>query len=145
VDPAGALLDDLAGHAEVTVTIGAGEEHGEHGATSLEVGGDGRTVVYSRAHGKERTFEGRLDPDRVAELGHELARLGLTSLRPRPGDRQPGDAPVWVEVKRAGETLHEQALWHGDRHVDPGLDGVLVRYQQIVEEVTNGELPFGAA
>jgi len=100
--------------------------------------------VHNRASGAERVIEGRLDPPRVAELGHDLVRLGLTSLRPHPGDRTPGDLPVWVAVEHAGDTLHEATLWHGDRYDDSGLDGVLERYQRIVEEVTGGELPFGS-
>jgi hypothetical protein len=143
VDPASEALEDLAAHPDVTVTIGAGTEHWERGATTLKVHGDGRAEVHNRAYGEERELDGRLDAPRVAELGRDLVRLGLTSLRPHPGERQPGDVPVWIAVDRADETLHEATLWHGDRFVDPGLDGVLERYQRLVEELTDGELPFG--
>ena len=143
MDSADEVLEDLATHPDASVTIGAGTEHWERGATALTVHGDGRAEVHNRAGGAEREFEGRLDPTRLAELGRDLARLGLTSLQPHPGDRLPGDVPVWVAVERAGQTLHEATLWHGDRYDDPGLDGVLERYQRIVEELTDGELPFG--
>jgi hypothetical protein len=143
MDSADEVLEELAAHPDAAVTIGAGTEHWERGATTLTVHGDGRTEVHNRAHGEERELEGRLDPTRVAELGRELVRLGLTSLRPHPGDRLPGDVPVWVAVERAGETLHEAKLWHGDRYRDPELDSMLRSYQRLVEELTDGELPFG--
>ena len=143
MDSADEVLEDFAAHPDASVTIGAGTEHWERGETTLTIHGDGRAEVHNRASGAERQFEGRLDPPRVAELGRDLVRLGLTSLQPHPGDRRPGDVPVWVAVERAGETLHESTLWHGDRYEDSGLDGVLQRYQRIVEELTDGELPFG--
>jgi hypothetical protein len=143
MDSADEVLEDLAAHPDGSVTIGAGTEHWERGATTLTVHGDGRAEVHNRASGAEREFEGRLDPAQVAELGRDLVRLGLTGLRQHPGNREPGDVPVWVAVERSGETLHEATLWHGDRYDDSGLDGVLERYQRLVEELTGGELPFG--
>ena len=143
MDRAREALEDLAANPDVTVTIGAGSDGWENGATTLKLQGDGRVEVQNLAGGKERKFEGRLDAPRVEELGRDLARLGLTSLEPQPGQRRPGDAPVWVAVERGGEALHEARLWHGDRFADPGLDGVLDHYQRLVEQVTGGKLPFG--
>ena len=142
---AAAAVEHLGDDPDVRVAIGVGEEHAPHGATTLIVGGDGRAVVRCRADGEERELGGLLDGEQVSELGRDLARLGLTSLSAHPGDRRPGDVPVRVAVERAGETLHEAALWHGDRYSDPALDGVLVRYQRLVEELSGGELPFGRA
>ena len=134
------VLEDLTAHADATVAIGAGEEYAEGGAATLAVHGDGRIVVHQLENGAERETEGRLEPARVSELGRELARLGFTSLRARAGERQPGDVPVWVAIDLEGETLHRAQLWHGDRYDDSGLDGVLVLYRRLVDEVTGGEL-----
>ncbi len=57
----------------------------------------------------------------------------------------PDDDPVRLTVRRDGATVHEASLRHSQRFEDADLDRVLAQWEQVVGEVTAGELPYGAA
>jgi hypothetical protein len=129
------VLSQLADDPDLTVQIAIGIEHFEDGLVTLTVHGDGRATVVVRNAGEEERYERRLEPDEVRRLGEELDALGLTSLEARPGGRPPDDAPIDVLVARDGKPLHSAELWYGDRWDDPRLDGVVRRFDALVEKV----------
>ena len=128
-------LSRLADDPDLTVQIAIGIEHFEDGLVTLTVHGDGRATVVVRSAGDEQRYERRLEPDELRRLGEELDELGLTSLSARPGGRRPDDAPIEVLVARDGRPLHTAELWYGDRWDDPRLDGVVRRFDALVEQV----------
>jgi hypothetical protein len=131
-------LSRLPDDPSLTVQIAIGIEHFEDGLVTLTVHGDGRATVVVRSAGEERRYERRLEPDELRRLGEELADLGLTSLRARPGGRPPDDAPVEVLVARDGRPLHSAELWYGDRWEDPQLDRLVRRFDALVDSVSEG-------
>lgn len=137
------VVRGLADDPELQIEIRVGIEFWRNGEITLRVRGDGGVEVLQRRSGKERRFDARLDGPRVRALGEELAGEGLTAFAPQPGDREPDDMPVMLRVARNGDVLHEAVLSYGDRYDDPRLDSVLRRYEALVEEVTEGELPYG--
>src|SRR4051795_4413849 len=134
------LLRQLGEHRDVTVEISTGTEHYLHGEVTLSVRGDGSVEVLNRRSGREQRFSGRLDSADVDELGAALAELELPG---RAGATEPDDGPVKVAVRRDGQTLSQGEAWHSHRYDDPRLDDVLRRYQDVVEDVTQGRLPYG--
>ena len=131
-------LSRLADDPDLTVQIAIGIEHFEDGLVTLTVHGDGRATVVVRNAGQEQRYERRLEADELRRLGEELDKLGLTSLRARPGGRPPDDAPIDVLVARDGRPLHSAELWYGDRWDDPRLDGVVRRFDALVDQIKAG-------
>jgi hypothetical protein len=129
------VLSQLADDPDLTVQIAIGIEHFEDGLVTLTVHGDGRATVVVRSAGEEQRYERTLEPDELRALGEELDALELTELRAKPGGRKPDDAPIEVLVARDGRPLHSARLWYGDRWDDPRLDGVVRRFDALVEEV----------
>jgi hypothetical protein len=133
----------LADDPDLTVAITTGTEYFGAGEITLRVRGDGEAVVLQRQAGEERSYEGRLEPERLRRLADELADDELTELADSGGDRRPDDLPVRIEVARGGEVLHQAAIRESDRWQDKRLDRVIRRYDALVEELTERTLPYG--
>ena len=100
--------------------------------------------VRQRRSGEEREWHGPVEPERVRALGRRLSELGLDEA-PGPRDTvDPDDDPVRLTLRRDGAAVQGALLRHSQRFDDPRLDAVLDEWQQVVEEVTAGELPYGA-
>ena len=67
------LLQSLAQHPEVTVSIAMGIEHWKTGLTTLTMRGDGEVKVLNQRAGKETVYTGHLSAQRVQEFGAALA------------------------------------------------------------------------
>jgi hypothetical protein len=131
-------LSRLADDPDLTVQIAIGIEHFEDGLVTLTVHGDGRATVVVRNAGQEQRYERRLEADELRRLGAELDERGRPAPRARPGGRPPDDAPIDVLVARDGRPLHSAELWYGDRWDDPRLDGVVRRFDALVDQIKAG-------
>jgi hypothetical protein len=139
-----ALLATLGDDPGLVVEVAVGHEGWRHGEITLVVDGGDVVNVRQRRSGREREWQGRLEPERLHTLGNRLAELGREPTAPRAGAVDPDDDPVRLIVRRDGAKLRESQLRHSQRFRDPSLDGVLTAWQQAVEDVTAGELPYGA-
>lgn len=136
------LLAHLADHPDVVVEVATGIEHFQKGRVLLAIHGDGKAEIVNVMAGKERRFAHRLTAAEVKALGAEFAKAGFTTLRSRPGAREPGDSPVILRLLQGGKPAYEASLWYADRYDLPGLETILARYETIVTEATKGELPY---
>jgi hypothetical protein len=118
--------------APVVVEIAVGREHFRTGVVTLAVRSDGAMECVQERAGRRRAWSGRLAPERVAML-HPIG------LAPHVGDRDPDDDPV--QITTAAGVVRE--MRYSDRFTDPQLDELLRAWQQIVEELTDGALPYG--
>jgi hypothetical protein len=89
------------------------------------------------------TWRASLGPDRTRALGERLADLGRAGIAPNAETVDPDDEPVRLTVRRDGATVYEAFLRHSQRFESPDLDGVLAQWEQVVGEVSDGELPYG--
>jgi hypothetical protein len=137
------VIRNLADDPHLAVAITMGVEGWRAGEIALTVRGDGSVAVHQRRAGEERDYAGRIASDRVRRLGEELADDELTELTDSGGSRIPDDVPITIRVLRDGEVLHEATVRHSDRWKDERLDRLVRRYEALVSELTDGELPYG--
>jgi hypothetical protein len=135
------VLEQLGSEPGVTVTISTGTEHWRAGEITLRVHGGGAVEVEQRRSGEHSEYTATLGADELRALGVELARNGFTTLAPDRTSSQPDEHSVTLELRRGDERLHREQLPQGDDR----LDGILAAYRRVVEQVTGGALPYGAA
>lgn len=135
------ILERLGSDPDVAVKVSTGTEYWRAGAITLRVHGSGAVEVEHRRSGEHSDYSGSLDDSELAELGAELARNGFTTLSPDRTTVQPDEHPVTLELRRGDEVLHREELPRGDDR----LDGILAAYRRVVEQVTDGALPYGKA
>ncbi|MGZ8647998.1 MAG: hypothetical protein ACXW08_05125, partial [Solirubrobacteraceae bacterium] len=111
------------------------------GEITLRVHGGGAVEVEHRRSGEHGEYAGALDPGELAALGAELDRGGFTTLAPDRTTTRPDEHLVTLELRRGDDVLHREQLPQGDDR----LDGVLAAIRRVVEQVTDGALPFGKA
>lgn len=136
------VLGDLSAHPDAEVALSIGTEHFGAGAITLALHGDGRIGVLNRSRGEEHRFDLRADRGRATALARELAALDLVELRAAEDPRPPGDVPIDVRVALGDQTLHHTELWYGDRWKDPRIDQLVRWFDALVEEATDGVLPY---
>ena len=139
-----AILSTLGDDPGLVVEVAVGHEGWRHGEITLVVDGGHVVNVRQRRSGREREWQGRLGPEQLHALGDRLAQLGREPTAARAEAIDPDDDPVRLVVRRDGETVRETQLRHSQRFRDPPLDGVLRAWREAVEDVTAGELPYGA-
>jgi hypothetical protein len=137
------VIRGLPDDPDLSVEITTGTEHFRNGAIALTVRGDGAVSVLQRRSGEEREYSGRLDAERMRRLADELAADELGELADSGGDRIPDDFPVAIRIERAGELLHAASIRESDRWKDERLNRLVRRYDALVEELTDGALPYG--
>jgi hypothetical protein len=137
------VLRGLPDDPDLSVAITTGTEHFHNGAITLTVRGDGAVSVLQRRSGDEREYRGRLDAGRLRDLADQLAADELAELADSGGDREPDTFPVTIRIERAGELLHAASIRESDRWKDERLNRLVRRYDALVEELTDGELPYG--
>lgn len=135
----------LADEPDVSVEISTGTEHWEVGEITLVVAGSGAVEVIHRRAGRERRYTGSLSHDEVADFSRRLAENGFLELAPTRTDYVPDEATVTLALRRGGEDLHRAFLPEGERHDRDELDRLIRDYEQLVERVTGGALPWGSA
>jgi hypothetical protein len=137
------VIRGLPDDPDLSVEITTGTEHFRHGAIALTVRGDGAVSVLQRRSGEEREYHGRLDAERIRRLADELASDELGELRDSGGDWEPDTFPVAIRIERAGELLHAASIRESDRWKDERLNRLVRRYDALVSELTDGQLPYG--
>lgn len=140
----GDLLSMLGEDPGLVVELAVGHEGWRYGEITLELGAEDVANVRRRRSGHEREWEGRLEHDRVRALGRGLSDLELERIAAQRDSTEPDDDPVRLTVRREGAVVQETVLRHSHRFDDPRLDAVLDQWQRAVEDVTAGELPYGA-
>jgi hypothetical protein len=139
----GDLLSTLGDDPNLVVEVAVGHEGWRHGEITLALGGGADVNVRRRRSGEEREWRASLGPDRTRALGERLADLGRAGIAPNAETVDPDDEPVRLTVRRDGATVYEAFLRHSQRFESPDLDGVLAQWEQVVGEVSDGELPYG--
>ena len=139
------ILRKLADDPDLAIEIRNGTEHWRGGEITLTVRGSGDVEVLHRRSGQERRYSATFGPDRVARLSAKLVELGLTSPRAKPSVIGRDEGVTTLTLRRGDEVLHRVELAGGERHQDERLDGAMRLYEELVAEVTDGALPFGAA
>lgn len=135
------VLQRLGSDPEVTVVVSTGTEYWRAGEITLRVHGTGEVEVEHRRSGEHTEYTGSLDPGELTQLGEELARNGFATLTRDRTTSQPDEHSVTLELRRGGEVLHREQLPQGDER----LEGILAEHRRVVEQVTDGALPFGKA
>ena len=136
-----ATLAQLGSDPEVTVVVVTGTEHWRAGEITLRVHGSGAVEVEHRRSGEHGEYDGTLDAGELAELGAELDRAGFTTLAPDRTTLRPDEHAARLELRRGDDMLHRQEMPQGDDR----LDGILAAYRRVVEQITDGALPYGKA
>ena len=119
-----------------------GTEHFGKGLVTLSVYGSGKIEIVNLRVGKTTKYDGKLAPVEVEQLGISFSKAGFTTAKTSGPPRSPGDTPVVFELRRGSKQLFRRELWHGDRYEQPGLDQIIKRNDAIVQENTDGELPY---
>src|SRR3954447_4612612 len=138
-------ISRLADEPDVSVEISTGTEHWQVGEITLVVDGAGRAEVIHRQAGTENRYTGSLSPEEVAGFGRRLAGNGFLELAPGRTDYEPDESTVTLALRRNGDDVHRAFLPEGERYDREQLDGILRDYEQLVERVTDGDLPWGPA
>jgi hypothetical protein len=135
----------LAEDPDLSVEISTGTEHWEVGQITLVVAGTGDVEVIHRQAGAEHRYTGNLSGEELADFGRRLADEGFLELAPTRTEYVPDETTVTLALRRGGEDLHRAHLPEGERHDRDELDRLIRDYEQLVERVTDGALPWGSA
>jgi hypothetical protein len=135
------ILERLGSEPGVAVVISTGTEHWRAGEITLRLHGSGAVEVEQRRSGEHSEYTATFGADELVALGVELARNGFTTLTRDRTTSQPDEHSVTLELRRGDEVLHREQLPEGDDR----LEGILAAYRRVVERVTGGALPYGAA
>ncbi len=139
------LLRRLGDDPDLAIEVRDGIEDFRGGEITLKVAGTGVAEVVHRRSGREERYREPLGSERARALGTELADLGVGELQPNPRPLKRDESEVHIAVTRGGEVLHEVEVPYGDRWENPALQGLIERWEAIVEDVTDGALPWGEA
>ena len=135
----------LADDPDLSVEISTGTEHWQVGEITLIVAGSGDVEVIHRQAGAENRYTGSLSHDELADFSRRLSDDGFLELAPTRTEYVPDEATVTLALRRGGEDLHRAFLPEGERHDRDELDRLIRDYEQLVERVTGGALPWGSA
>jgi hypothetical protein len=139
------LLRELGDDPDLAIEVRDGLEGFRGGEITLRVDGNGVAEVIHRRSGREERYSEPLGAARARALGLELAELGVGRLQTNGRPLARDESEIRFAVTRGSELLHEIELPQGDRWEEPALQGLLERWEAIVEDVTDGALPWGEA
>lgn len=137
------ILQDLSSYPTVMITVGSGLENWRTGEISLMIKGTGDIQIHNKRAGKQREFSATKSAEWVQTFGRFLVEHQFNKSRTSDKLRPPGDVPVWMKVAHEDKVLFEINLWHADRNEDDNFDAILEFTDDLIEEITDGELPFG--
>lgn len=131
-------LRNLDQYPGVAITIRQGTEHFRNGLVTLTIHGDGKVEVDQLRAGQAAHYEKQLPPDRIRDIGRQLAEHRVSAPRTTSLPRQPGDTPLVLRVEGAGPAPFQADLWYGDRYKDSDLDAIIRLADALVKEVSAG-------
>jgi hypothetical protein len=128
-------LRTLDQHPGIAISIRQGTEHFRNGLVTLIIHGNGTVGVDQLRAGKAAHYEKQLPPDRIRDLGRQLAEHRVSAPRKTSLPRQPGDTPLVLRVEGAGPAPFQADVWYGDRYKDSDLDAIIRLADTLVNEV----------
>lgn len=135
-------IDD---HSDWTVELTTGTEHFEAGEIALRVHRGGAVEVDHRRAGEHRGYAGSLDRDQLAGFAQMMREVGIDTLTSARTTWAIGEDTLRIEVRDGDRLVHRAEIPADDRHDDERVGRVAKAYDQIVERLTAGNLPYGPA
>jgi hypothetical protein len=138
------LLNQFSDNPEAQVIITTGIEHWDTGEITLAVAGDGHAIVTNKRAGIETRYQGQLSAEQVQEFITVINDSAFASLTPTTGLRKPDDVGVKVYLYEGDNVVQKnESLWYSDRYEDKQLNSIIMVYDKLVNELTDGQLPYG--
>lgn len=128
-----------------TVELTTGTEHFEAGEIALRVHRDGSVEVHQRRAGEHRQYAGSLDPDELAGFAQVMREVGIETLTSPRSTWVMGEDTLRIEVRDGATLVHRVEIPGDERYDDERIGRVTKAYDQIVERLTEGNLPYGPA
>jgi len=141
-EPSPPLFADLSDWA---VELATGTEHFEAGEIVLCVQRDGSVEVDHRRAGEHRRYTGSLDTDERARFTQLMREVGIDTLTSPRTTWAMGEDTLRIEVRDGNRLVHSAEIPAGERYDDERVGRVTKAYDQIVERLTEGNLPYGPA
>ncbi|MBE2317529.1 hypothetical protein DVA67_016215 [Solirubrobacter sp. CPCC 204708] len=135
----------MADLADWTVELTTGTEHFEAGEIALRVRHGGSVEVDHRRAGDHRRYTGLLDADELARFAEAMRETGIDTLVSTRTEWATGEDTLRVEVRDGDAPVHRAEIPAGERFDDERVGRVLRAYDEVVERVTEGRLPYGPA
>jgi hypothetical protein len=128
-----------------TVELATGTEHYDAGEIVLRVHRDGAVEVDHRRAGDHRRYTGSLDGDELARFADLMGDVGIDTLTSPRTTWAMGEDTLRIAVRDGDRLVHSADIPAGERYDDERVGRVTKAYDQIVEDVTEGNLPYGPA
>jgi hypothetical protein len=135
----------FVGLSNWTVELTTGTEHFEAGEIALRVHRDGSVEVDHRRAGEHRRYAGSLDPDELAGFAQAMDEVGIDTLTSPRTTWAMGEDTLRIEVRDGVTLLHHAEIPADERFDDERVARVGRAYDGVVEKLTGGDLPYGAA
>ena len=128
-----------------TVELTTGTEHFEAGEIALRVHRDGSVEVDHRRAGEHRRYTGSLDPEELAGFVQVMGEVGIETLTSPRTTWAMGEDTLRIEVRDGATLVHRAEIPADERYDDEPIGRVMKAYDQIVERLTEANLPYGPA
>lgn len=139
-EPSPPLFADLS---DWTIELATGTEHFEAGEIVLRVHRDGSVEVDHRRAGEHRRYTGSLDTEERARFTQLMSEVGIDTLTSPRTTWAMGEDTLRIEVRDGDRRVHSAEIPAGERYDDERVGRVTKEYDQIVERLTEGNLPYG--
>jgi hypothetical protein len=128
-----------------TVELTTGTEHFEAGEIALRVHQGGSVEVDHRRAGNQRRYTGSLDADELAHFAQVMGEVGIETLSSPRTTWAVGEDTVRIVVRDGDTLVHRAEIPAGERYDNERVGRVTKVYDQIVAQLTEGNLPYGPA
>jgi hypothetical protein len=128
-----------------TVELTTGTEHFEAGEIALRVHRGGSVGVDHRRAGEHRRYDGSLNADELAGFAQVMREVGIETLASPRTTWAMGEDTLRIEVRDGDTLVHRAEIPADERYDDERVGRVTKAYDQIVERLTEGNLPYGPA
>jgi hypothetical protein len=138
------LLDKFSDNSDTQISITTGIEHWDTGETTLSVSRNGRATVTNKRAGAETMYHGQLNEEQMKEFIAIISASDFVNIEPTAGLRKPDDVGVKIYLYEGDNIIQQnERLWYSDRHGDKQLNSIIMVYDKLVNELTDGKLPYG--
>ena len=128
-----------------TVELTTGTEHFEAGEIVLCVHRDGSVEVDHRRAGEHRRYTGSLDTEERAGFAQLMSEVEIDTLASPRTTWAMGEDTLRIAVRDVDRLVHSAEIPAGERYDDERVGRVMKAYDEIVERLTEGNLPYGPA